>query len=476
MIKGEVGVKYYKLANFASSMCMTNNYLVGTVCTSLIVLDIFILTAILQYLYIEQNKLVATQGANLSSMTIGEEGWQSKVGQSERERGNFSVTLLEKRLVVDPTLLGLSSSTGGGVDRGHNLLFRSIKQCFSYFLSFKTLLFSWVVNIYSRFQERLRSLPLEWKGMMSLGQAHTVTSFVFGALPDKSLKINPQYKTIGIYHVVSASGYNLSLILSSFAFLSRGKNTFTRGIINFMMVWIYVTCCGFSPSITRAGCMASVMIVSQLLHKQYHALRALGATVVCVALFQQAWITSLSFQLSAAATLALIVWLRSNPDQLTATLGTRTSSSFINQLFNTQIKAVFLSTLAIQTTTLPLILDSFGSWPIVTLIANPLLLWLTPVVTILGLWYIVLSLVIMQLGFGEWIGWLWRWWIGLPLRVVLDSFEHLVDVIADHSFGMVLVPDWSKWHWIFWIVAVSGLWLWVKNKQRTPRIVSVYEA
>jgi hypothetical protein len=125
----------------------------------------------------------------------------------------------------------------------------------------------------------------------------------------------------------------------------------------------------------------------------------------------------------------------------------------------------FYCTLAAQLTVIPILLLHDLPISLVSLIANPLLLWCVPLITLVGLATLILA-VIFQSG---------CWWLWLVLKSLLLAVGLLVNLfITGLSFwgqweiGLITLPN----SWLVagaWWCGLAVWWQWQQKQLRTKR-------
>lgn len=185
-------------------------------------------------------------------------------------------------------------------------------------------------------------------------------------------KIPPGYyeelRSVGVLHVVAASGANIS-ILAGFllpifqSFVKRRLAIiFTASVILF-----YALLAGFDPPIVRASLMAFLSYTALLLGKQQASVWLLILSGWFMVLFSPQLLEDISFQLSFAATFGILV-IKPILDRL------------FTLKFTIIIKDDISTTVAAQIATVPLILGTFGAFPLISLPVNFLILWTVPLI------------------------------------------------------------------------------------------------
>ena len=113
--------------------------------------------------------------------------------------------------------------------------------------------------------------------------------------------------TAGLAHVLAASGFHVSLLLGVILKITNSLSAKSRLIIGDLILLIYVSLTGFSPSIIRAGLMGLAVLIATAMGGKVKPQGALLVSAIIILLVNPLWIWSLSFQLSFLATLGLLV-------------------------------------------------------------------------------------------------------------------------------------------------------------------------
>lgn len=185
----------------------------------------------------------------------------------------------------------------------------------------------------------------------------------------------------GVLHVVAASGQNVS-ILASILLISLQKIVKRRDAILFTVTGIlfYAILSGFDPPIVRASLMALITFGAVTLGRQTTGIYALLLTGWAMVIFDPSLVEDISFQLSFLATWGIIT-VKLLIDRI----------RFLDR--TSFLKDDFTTTTAAQIATFPLILGAFGSYSILSLPVNILILWTVPIIMIFGILAAFLSLL-----------------------------------------------------------------------------------
>jgi len=228
--------------------------------------------------------------------------------------------------------------------------------------------------------------------------AGLLNGILFGTKATLSKDLIDALTRTGTLHIVALSGMNITILESLIAdtllpFIGRRWASALTILCIIGFIWFV----GASPSVIRAGIMGTLALLATIFGKQRWGLFFFLFTAAVMLIIHPAWIANLSFQLSALATLGLILFGSK-----------KEGSNFIIDDLRV--------TLAAQTFTVPLIFFTFRRISLVSPLTNVLIGWIIQPLTALGF---VVAIV----------GWIW-----LPLGQVIAWFawvclQYLITVI-----------------------------------------------
>jgi competence protein ComEC len=125
---------------------------------------------------------------------------------------------------------------------------------------------------------------------------------------DLPFEIKDWFVRVGLAHALAASGFQVSLIVSTVInitqrFLTK-KWQFGLGML---AIGLFVGMTGFQPAVVRAAVMGGAVLLSLLTGRQLRALNSLLLAATILLLINPIWIWDVGFQLSLLATLGLVV-------------------------------------------------------------------------------------------------------------------------------------------------------------------------
>jgi competence protein ComEC len=191
---------------------------------------------------------------------------------------------------------------------------------------------------------------------------------------------------------------------------------------------LYAVLVGASASVVRAALMGGLALVAQRLGRRTVGLNTLSAAAIVMTLLNPLTLWDVGFQLSAAATLGLVVYAEPFEAAFKNLLLRFTSAEAAARL-TAYAGEFFLLTLAAQVTTLPLIAYYFRRISLVSLVANVVVLPAQPALMVTAGIALLLGLLWLPLGrLAAWAAW--------PFSAYTIAFVDLFAKIPGASLGL----------------------------------------
>ncbi|MGB3294780.1 MAG: ComEC/Rec2 family competence protein [Phormidesmis sp.] len=124
---------------------------------------------------------------------------------------------------------------------------------------------------------------------------------------DLPYEVRDSFIQAGLAHTLAASGFHVSLILGLVLGALRSRQPQTQAIAGFISLAVYVGLTGLQPSVVRAAVMGAGALTGLALQRKVKPLGCLLVAVNLILLCNPQWIWDVGFQLSAMATLGLIL-------------------------------------------------------------------------------------------------------------------------------------------------------------------------
>ena len=198
------------------------------------------------------------------------------------------------------------------------------------------------------------------------GQKETgvAEALLIGYRNDLDKELVQSYSNTGVVHIIAISGLHLGMIYGLLVFLlkpfkKRNWIAWARPLIILIILWGFSLLAGAVASILRSAVMFSFIVIGESLSRRTNIYNTLAASAFCLLVYDPHFFWDVGFQLSYAAVLSIVLFMKPLYKQL----------YFTNKILNGiwQLNAV---TIAAQILTLPLILYYFHQFPNLFLFTN----------------------------------------------------------------------------------------------------------
>ncbi len=266
-------------------------------------------------------------------------------------------------------------------------------------------------------------------------EASLVGGILLGVDKNIPSEVQQAFQNTGTAHIIAISGFNIAILVAVFlALSSRVLGPKWGAISTILVIGFYVVLVGGSASVVRAGIMGTLSIIALRFGRRNQALTTLAGSALIMGVVHPYILWDVSFQLSFAATLGLLLYAQPMQAAVSTFLARYLAPDNVEK-FVAPISEYFLLTFAAQLTTLPIIIYHFGRLSAVAFIANPLVLPAQPALMLLSGLAVVLSRVYMPLGqVVAWVAWPFA---AYTIRVV-EFFDRIPGgVLVLGSFGLL---------------------------------------
>lgn len=257
--------------------------------------------------------------------------------------------------------------------------------------------------------------------------AGLLNGILFGTKATLSKSLLQDLISSGTLHIVALSGMNITLLSSLVGTIFL--KFFHRRIASFITIVIiigFIFFVGASPSVIRAGIMGGIGLLAVVLGKKNWPLYAWILAVISMLVLNPSWITDLSFQLSALATLGIILFGSKKTHVMNRQMNSTTEGRTFLHPLSSNLKGLVEENLRIslsaQVFTIPIFLFHFHRISLISPVANVLIAPTIGPITILG-WITAVSGFIW-LPLGIIIGWV-DWLLLQYLLLVVTVTSHI---------------------------------------------------
>ena len=278
-------------------------------------------------------------------------------------------------------------------------------------------------------------------------QAGIVSAMTLAVKSDISEEILEAFNKTGTRHIIAISGLHMTIVAVSLMYilLALGLNRNYAFYFSILGIIFFVTLVGFPPSAVRAAVMGGLVLFAVKVGRLTNAGNAIIFAAVLMLLYNPNLLRyDTGFQLSFAAALG-IIYIFPKLDNL--------FKKYSNAL---NIKTIFLITISAQAAVLPIIINNFGSFSLLSVLANVLILPFVPIVMLGGFLLIIISSV--NLLTAQILSW--------PIWLILFYQIEVINFFAGLSFGFV---SFEKFGFLFVGVYYLGLIMILDFKRIKPR-------
>lgn len=249
------------------------------------------------------------------------------------------------------------------------------------------------------FKEKLRQILPEPEVSLALG-------ILLGGQNLPQSRLVEDLRTTGTSHIVSVSGYNISIVITGLTMLLVGWGNIVLAILVFISILVFDLLVGFTSPVLRATFMGLFILTARILGRQQNLPEALLISAAFIALIDPLALTGTSFQLSFLSTLGILVF----GPYLKRFLGHWPSF----------ISGDLAVTLSAQLAVLPVVVYNFGTVSFISPLANLLVVWTVP--PLMALTFLAGVLAFLFLPLGQLVG-------SLDL-VLLTYFLRVIELLA----------------------------------------------
>ncbi len=208
-----------------------------------------------------------------------------------------------------------------------------------------------------RIANSLRGLVEASGQSLSQRDAALLAGFVYGDDRGQLPEVVHDFRETSLTHLLAVSGSNVAFVLLLFAPLLAGLPPRTRLVAVAVLLVQFAVLTRGEPSVLRACVLASLAVGAHAVGRRASAARLLALAIIVLLLVDPLLVRSVGFQLSVAATAAIVIGAR------------RVARLLWGPPW---LRLALAATLSAQAGVLPVQLAVFGSLPLVSIPANVL--------------------------------------------------------------------------------------------------------
>ena len=266
-------------------------------------------------------------------------------------------------------------------------------------------------------------------------------------------EMNTAFKVSGISHIIAVSGLHVSILFGLlYSILARRR--VLSCLIGIPLIVLFAAIVGFTPSITRACIMQSLMLIAMVLDREYDGPTALSFAVLVMLAANPLTILSVSFQLSVLCMMGIFLFSEKIRQYLLNRVKINKERKLMKRLWQGIVASVSISVSASVMTT-PVVAYYFGCVSIIGVVTNLLTLWVVSFV-FYGL-LACLALSVLSLGVAKVLALL----LAIPIQYILKT----TSLLSAMPMAAVYVSNIYVVIWLVGSYIMFALFLLQKRKQ-----------
>ena len=276
------------------------------------------------------------------------------------------------------------------------------------------------------------------------------SALLLGERSGITYEMDTSFRVSGISHIVAVSGLHVS-ILFGLLYTVLAKRRVLSCAIGIPALFLFAAVAGFTPSITRACIMQSMMLLSMLTDREYDPATALSFAALAMLVVNPMTVLSVSFQLSVGCMVGIFLFSEKIRTWLLRFAPRHGIWAKIYKGIAASASVSFSATVI----TTPLVAYYFGCVSVVGVVTNVLVIW-----AISYIFYgLILCLVVSV--FSMSIAGTLAWAAALLIRFVLKT----ADFMAGLPMAAVYTSNPYGVAWLCGVYLLVGIFLMQRKKQ-----------
>lgn len=229
-------------------------------------------------------------------------------------------------------------------------------------------------------------------------------------------EIQENFRLTGLAHLLAVSGINVTIMMVAIMWLFEKLKLKPQisFVIVILVILIYCVLCDFTASVLRAGVMTIFLMFGKVFGKQTDPLNSVSLAGVLFLLIEPMFAFDLSFILSFASVFGMIL------------LYAPIYEGLLKLKLGKFVSASLAISISAQVATLPFLINSFGYFSIISLLANFVIGPIFEYTYIVFFVTLLLNLIMPFLWFLQWfaqwgywlVDWISSWMARLPITTV----------------------------------------------------------
>lgn len=294
------------------------------------------------------------------------------------------------------------------------------------------------------------------------GQQNAILkALIVGVRGEISDEVQQAFVDSGVIHVLAVSGLHVGYVtlvfLVIFGFLRLPRKV--QVSLTIVALWFYAIMVDLKPSVTRAVIMASLVLIGQAWERRGNIYNTLSAAALIQTFINPVQIFDIGFQLSFVAVFSIIYIYK----RLEHFLPVKLTPSFIENTLLKRVVQLFLVSASALLGTLPITVYYFHRIPLISVLANIVVVPLIGLVGALGFAQVILGFIWsgINIAYGE------------VQMVLIGALRLLVNITSKIPFANITVAEISVSSLIIWYAILFGILNFDKKSVRRLTIYGI---
>ncbi len=282
-------------------------------------------------------------------------------------------------------------------------------------------------------------------------------ALLLGYKNELEVETKTAFARAGLSHIMAVSGLHVGLIVAPFWFIipyfwTRKYGEQIGMVVLITILFVYAGVTGFSPSVMRASLMAAALAYARLFSKAAESINLMGLAALIILMINPEQLFDISFQLSFAAVLVILLLMPIMQRTLPYALRVRWYGAPI---------MVMIISLVVQFGLYPFQVFYFGEVSIISPIANALFVPFLGIVVPLALVAMFVAIVSPAAAII----------INYPAQIFLEWLNTFVNYTGTLEWAWVRASMPSNLFFLFWFSMVFTISAWNKPTIRWRWVV-----
>ena len=212
-----------------------------------------------------------------------------------------------------------------------------------------------ILNVRNMFADRIKEIIPETEASLGL-------SYLLGMKTGLSDELNENLRTVGLVHIVVASGAHLSILVEVARRIFGRLSRFSGLVFSVIFTLFFMAMVGWTPSILRAGVMVILTLITWYVGRKIAPWRIILIVMAFTLMINPMFLINLGWLLSFASFGGIMI------------LGPKMAQFFYGERKPGFVASVIMTTLSATLMTLPITLYYYGTISLISVVANLLIL------------------------------------------------------------------------------------------------------